>query len=638
MMKLVADHPTAITGQFDDADEEDDFVHWMQTRLAVTGPTECTPLTLVTMQSPPIPSQPPIGKQPKAVHYVKIVTDASNKTVSSKLQRDHNLFHNNNNNDQDDDYDKDNEDDDDEQYDDMEDALTGGSFSLGGAKLNGVSDKKMNLSHAVSNSVTKMENLEHSKKISHTGRDDRATSEQCLDPRTRLLLFRMLSSGFLELIDGCLSTGKEANVYYAKAGGKGAALPQDAALIKEYAIKIYKTSILVFKDRDKYVSGEHRWRRGYCKSNPRKMVKVWAEKEMRNYRRIHTAGIPCPVPIVLKSHVLVMEFLGTNGWPSPRLKDAALSERRMREAYIQAVVIMRRMYHRCRLVHGDLSEYNMLWHNNEVYVIDVSQSVETDHPSALDFLRMDASNVNGFFQKMGGLNVMTTRQLFEFVTTTLGDDSPEAEMACLDTIMNHVDKTENEMTESTDQARRAAMQQEAVDKAVFMSQFLPRSLNQVADYDIQKIEDGDVEETYAHAVAALTGNNKVVQAVATLSGNNSVQSILKTEKDCINMSKGVHFDFVEQNPTANEGDDLPEIFENEGESDEDSDSEDDDSVPYIKRARTEVELAAEREERKMGRKANKLTVKGENTEKRKEKFKKKDKKRAIKKNKAKQKK
>jgi RIO kinase 1 len=125
------------------------------------------------------------------------------------------------------------------------------------------------------------------------------------------------------------------------------------------------------------------------KSNPRKMVKVWAEKEMRNYRRIYNAGIPCPAPILLKSHVLIMEFLGETGWPSPRIRDANLSEKRLREAYVQTIIIMRRMFQRCKLVHGDLSEYNLLWHKNEVYVIDVSQSVESDHPSALDFLRKD---------------------------------------------------------------------------------------------------------------------------------------------------------------------------------------------------------------------------------------------------------
>jgi RIO1 family len=46
--------------------------------------------------------------------------------------------------------------------------------------------------------------------------------------------------------------------------------------------------------------------------------KVWAEKEMRNLRRLHAAGIPSPCPVMVKSNVLVMEFLGENGWPAPR--------------------------------------------------------------------------------------------------------------------------------------------------------------------------------------------------------------------------------------------------------------------------------------------------------------------------------
>jgi RIO kinase 1 len=50
-----------------------------------------------------------------------------------------------------------------------------------------------------------------------------------------------LNGKFLKEINGCLSTGKEANVYHA-TGYDG---------VSEYAIKIYKTSILIFKDRDK---------------------------------------------------------------------------------------------------------------------------------------------------------------------------------------------------------------------------------------------------------------------------------------------------------------------------------------------------------------------------------------------------
>lgn len=136
------------------------------------------------------------------------------------------------------------------------------------AASNSNSNKHMNLSHSVKNAVTKMQHLESTKRILTTDRNDRATTEQCLDPRTRLILFKLISRGFLEQIDGCLSTGKEANVYYAKAGKAADAsttATAEAARIADYAIKIYKTSILVFKDRDKYVSGEHRWRKGYCK-------------------------------------------------------------------------------------------------------------------------------------------------------------------------------------------------------------------------------------------------------------------------------------------------------------------------------------------------------------------------------------
>ncbi|VDP28077.1 unnamed protein product [Soboliphyme baturini] len=132
---------------------------------------------------------------------------------------------------------------------------------------------------------------------------DRATAEQVLDRRTRMILFKLLSHGVIASINGCISTGKEANVYHATGG--------DAM---HYAIKVYKTSILVFKDRERYVAGEFRFRHGYSGGNPRKMVSTWAEKEMRNLSRIYHAGLPSPKPVVLRGHVLVMEFLGADGW------------------------------------------------------------------------------------------------------------------------------------------------------------------------------------------------------------------------------------------------------------------------------------------------------------------------------------
>ncbi len=437
----------------------------------------------------------------------------------------------------------------------------------------------------------------------------------------------------------CIIYASTANVYYAKAGQtdvKDNFIKNDdnddddegvipSNKISEYAVKIYKTSILVFKDRDKYVSGEYRWRKGYCKSNPRKMVKVWAEKEMRNYRRLHSASIPCPKPILLKSHVLVMQFLGENGWPSPRLKDAQLSGKRMREAYVQTVILMRHMFQRCRLVHGDLSEYNLLWHDDQVYVIDVSQSVESDHPSALDFLRKDASNVNNFFQKSANLSVMTTRDLFDFITSTAIGNTDEEESDAMDKLIEKVDIQASKLAKATKSEQKEWKQKVQVDEAVFMSQFLPRSLNQVAELDIQMMEDGEVEETYARAVAALTGNRDVIDAVA--SKQQRLHSVgMQSEEDD---------ELSYQN--SNEGCEVDGDMSYD-EDDETNDDGETEEGKFVKTPNTAEELLALKEAKKAAKKANKKAVKEAQSLKRKCKIKKKDKKRAINKTKGNKKK
>ena len=57
---------------------------------------------------------------------------------------------------------------------------------------------------------------------------------------------------------------------------------------------------------------------------------VWAEKEMRNLKRLVAAGIPCPTPVLIKNNVLVMDFIGKGGWPAPRLRDVQLSPKKMK--------------------------------------------------------------------------------------------------------------------------------------------------------------------------------------------------------------------------------------------------------------------------------------------------------------------
>lgn len=236
-------------------------------------------------------------------------------------------------------------------------------------------------------------------------RSERATVENVMDPRTRLLLYKLVNNNFLREIHGCVSTGKEANVYYAVCGDGTPA-----------AVKVYKTSILVFKDRDKYVSGEFRFQR-YCKSNPRKMVRTWAEKEARNLSRLREGGVQVPAVKLLRQHILLMDFIGEDGWPAPRLKEVVFpSLAALDRCYLELCCTIRTMFIGCRLIHGDLSEYNLLVHKGHVVVIDVSQSVEHDHPLSMDFLRRDLVNINAFFRSKGHQELFRLQDLFFLVT------------------------------------------------------------------------------------------------------------------------------------------------------------------------------------------------------------------------------
>ena len=66
--------------------------------------------------------------------------------------------------------------------------------------------------------------------------------------------------------------------------------------------------ILAFKDREEYISGEFRFRhRNKCtRTNPHKLIKVWAEKEFRNLKRLEQVGLRVPNPMYLKDNILLM--------------------------------------------------------------------------------------------------------------------------------------------------------------------------------------------------------------------------------------------------------------------------------------------------------------------------------------------
>ncbi|GIX90747.1 hypothetical protein CDAR_389491 [Caerostris darwini] len=299
---------------------------------------------------------------------------------------------------------------------------------------------------------------EEERRINETSRcrvkdkSDRATFENALDRKTCLRIFKLLNQNVISSVEGCISSGKEANVYYAA---------RDDGTSR--AIKVYKTSILKFKDRRRYVEGDFRFRHNVSHKNPRKMVQAWAEKEMRNLSRIHSAGILSPKPYILKDNVLVMSLIGKNGIPAPLLKNAELSDSSYCQIYVDCVYLMKRLYYDCKLVHADLSEYNLLYSEGQVYLIDVSQSVEPDHQNAMNFLRKDCDNITSYFKKKG-VDVLTVQQLTNFVT-----DSSVLPKDTFKYMKNAVNTVEENDEESK------------VNEEVFKQAYIPSRLDEVID-------------------------------------------------------------------------------------------------------------------------------------------------------------
>lgn len=148
-----------------------------------------------------------------------------------------------------------------------------------------------------------------------------------------------------------------------------------------------------------------------------------------------------------------------------------------------------------RLVHGDLSEYNLLWYKNKLVFIDVSQSVEQDHPRALEFLRKDCSNIADWFRKRG-LAVMSARELFDFVVHS-GLNSKAEEEAYLGAMSSRA------MHRSENNTKATAEQQ--VEDAVFMQAYIPRSLADVQDHEQERdrMEKGDFSGVFHGAITGV---------------------------------------------------------------------------------------------------------------------------------------
>ncbi|MDY0266342.1 MAG: serine protein kinase RIO [Methanimicrococcus sp.] len=235
-----------------------------------------------------------------------------------------------------------------------------------------------------------MKQIEHKRSKDRVFKKDSSflkTEENVFDVPTLKLLYSFVNKGFIKELGGSISTGKEANVFYA-TGSEG-----------EVAVKIYRINPSTFNAMDPYILKDPRFT--HIRRNRKDIIFAWTQKEFQNLIRIQKAGIRSPNPIVCDRNVLIMEFMGKNEKAHPSLKEIKMEPEDALHFYNQVIESMRRMYVRASLVHADLSEYNILAdiEKEEIIIIDVGQSVTLDHPNAREFLMRDIENIKKFFKK-----------------------------------------------------------------------------------------------------------------------------------------------------------------------------------------------------------------------------------------------
>lgn len=225
---------------------------------------------------------------------------------------------------------------------------------------------------------------------------------EVLDKSTVMTLYKMINSHIISYVNGVVSAGKESLVFWA-VGKDG----------KDIALKIYLTSTTSFKKRAQYIVGDPRFSK--FRKSTRSMVYLWAKKEYRNLLQSYQQSLPVPKPLHVSNNVLAMDFIGSGGVPADKLLDSEVDE----NDYDACLLILRDLYCKAEIVHGDFSEYNVFKiknnnGDNSLMLFDLGSAVDIRHPNAESFLKRDINNITRFFSKRG-VSVGVQSDIYDWV-------------------------------------------------------------------------------------------------------------------------------------------------------------------------------------------------------------------------------
>ncbi len=203
----------------------------------------------------------------------------------------------------------------------------------------------------------------------------------------------LIDEGIIDEVVRPLMSGKEAQVYLLRAGA-------ELRVAKVYKLAQDRT----FKQRAEYAEGrkvrnsrDQRAINNRSRHGREQDEAAWQATEVEVIQRLHAAGVRVPVPHHFIDGVLIMELVtDAEGLPAPRLGDVSLDRESATEIYEQLVREVVRML--CAgIVHGDLSDFNVLLGPEGPVIIDFPQAVNAaSNQNARRLLLRDVDNLHRF--------------------------------------------------------------------------------------------------------------------------------------------------------------------------------------------------------------------------------------------------
>ncbi len=210
-----------------------------------------------------------------------------------------------------------------------------------------------------------------------------------------------LDEGLIEEVLFPVRSGKEATVYCCRANPKTGQSLVAAKVYRSREQRSFRNDAVYREGR---VITNARCRRAVEKKTDfgkEAAAGMWINHEWETLRQLHEAGLDVPAPIRMAEHALLMGFIGDEGGAAPQLVEVVLDRRQARRVADRLIWnVERALAH--NQVHGDLSAYNVLYWEEQAWVIDLPQTVDARfNPNARELLERDLRNLCDYFQGSG---------------------------------------------------------------------------------------------------------------------------------------------------------------------------------------------------------------------------------------------